>query len=796
MITSLILALTLLSDGAPSSVSGVVHDSSGAVVPGAVVIVRVAGGSDRQTVTGPDGRFSIDGIAPESADVTVLVRAGGFAEARKRLTATDRTGEIDLVVEPATVLETVTVTPTRSEQRLADTPASVSMLTSDDIKSSPAVVADDVLRKVPTFSLFRRSNSLSTHPTSQGVSLRGIGPSGVSRTLVLLDDVPFNDPFGGWVYWTRVPLEGSERIEVVDGPTASLYGNYAMGGVINIVTNRPERRTVDVKPQYGNLNSPKLDFAASDTWNRFGAIVEGSVFNTDGFPIVAASERGPIDINATVKYANFSTKLEFTPSDRAQYFVRGGYFTEDRANGKVGEVNDTRWTSASGGARFHLPDDSNLQARVFLDYQRFHSTFMAVSNATTLRNFVRLSVDQHVPTDGVGTMAQWSKAIGTANVVSAGADWRWVQGDSHEDNYNAATPPAIIPPVTIASVLALQRISGGTQQIAGAFVQDVLTPLPRATITLSARVDHWHNYDGHNLETAVIPKTPVNNQPDLPDRSDTTASPRVGLLYHLSDRVSAWGAWSAGFRAPTLNELYRQFRVGTVLTLANNQLGPERLLGGEVGVNVAVAKSVTWRTTWYDNRVSNPVANVTLSSTPILTTQQRQNLGSTEIWGVQTDVEYRPTRDLRFSAAYLYNHATVTDGSVANAALVGKYLPQVPQNRGSLQIAYANPKYLNAAVWIQVYGLQFDDDQNVRAVLPQALAEAGYPTTLGPGLPGYTTVDATASRTLMRNVRTSIDLFVGVQNLFNKEYFVGTLPDTIGTPRLVNGGVRVRFSGQ
>ena len=101
-------------------------------------------------------------------------------------------------------------------------------------------MADDVLRQIPTFSLFRRTSSLAANPTAQGVSLRGIGPSGVSRTLVLLDDIPFNDPFGGWVYWTRVPMMNAERIEIIDGATSSLYGNYAMGGVINIVTNRPD----------------------------------------------------------------------------------------------------------------------------------------------------------------------------------------------------------------------------------------------------------------------------------------------------------------------------------------------------------------------------------------------------------------------------------------------------------------------------------------------------------------------------------------------------------------------------
>jgi iron complex outermembrane receptor protein len=105
------------------------------------------------------------------------------------------------------------------------------------------MAADDVVRQIPTFSLFRRRSSLASHPTTQGVSLRGIGPSGVSRTLVLLDGVPFNDPFGGWVYWSRVAIETADHIEVVDSSSSSLYGNYAMGGVIHFVTSPPARRT-------------------------------------------------------------------------------------------------------------------------------------------------------------------------------------------------------------------------------------------------------------------------------------------------------------------------------------------------------------------------------------------------------------------------------------------------------------------------------------------------------------------------------------------------------------------------
>jgi len=772
LIAALVLAF------AASSISGVVHDATGGAVSGAAVIIRVESGAEQRVTTGPDGRFSVD--VAEARDVTVIVRAGGFAEKSERVTEVDR--PLQIVLAPAQLLEQVTVTASRTEQRLGDTPASINVLHADDIQNSPAVVADDVLRQIPTFSLFRRTSSLSSHPTTQGVSLRGIGPSGVSRTLVLVDGAPFNDPFGGWVYWTRVPLEALDRIEVVDGSSSSLYGNYAMGGVINIVTSRPSRRTLELKPQYGNRNSRKLDYGLSDVWGKVGVVVDGSVFNTDGFPIVVENERGPIDNQATVKFRNFNAKVDYSPTDRVQAYFRTGYFGEDRGNGKIYEVNDTRWTSVSGGVRLRLPDESELQASLHGDFEDFHSNFFAVTAPSATvppRSILRLTIDQVVPTTATGGVVQWARALGTKQYFSAGTDWHWVDGDSEEDSYNAAPGP-VTPPLQNA-VLALRRISGGTQRSAGFFVQDILTPLPKMTLTVSGRVDHWRNYDGHNLEANVPSGTPTPNNRLLDDQEDTVFSPRIAAMYHVTERVNIWGDLGSGFRAPTLNELYRQFRVGTVLTLANSELGPERLKGGEVGVNIAPRRDLTWRTTYYDNRIDNPVANVTIAVVPAQTTQQRQNLGRTRIWGIQTDVEYRVGPSVRVGGGYLYNQAKVEEFA-ANPQLVGNFLPQVPEHRGSMQLSYTNSRYLNAAFSLQFIGRQFDDDQNVRVV----------PGESEPGLPGFVLADFMVSRTLHR----SLEVFFGVQNLFDAQYFVGTLPTTIGSPRLVNGGLRVRFSGR
>ena len=310
----------------------------------------------------------------------------------------------------------------------------------------------------------------------------------------------------------------------------------------------------------------------------------------------------------------------------------------------------------------------------------------------------------------------------------------------------------------------------------------------------------------------------------LADRTDTVVSPRAAALYHVTDMVSVWGDYGLGFRAPTLNELYRQFSVGAVVTRANADLGPEHLKGGEFGVNLQPTSHLTVRGTWFDNRVKDPVANVTIATN----TQQRQNLGRTRISGLQLDGEYRVGTDWRFNAAYLYEQAKVVEANIAfagalpagtnlgtncpgpnltnpTAATGGNgtgqacYLAQVPKNRVSFRAAYSNAKYATVALNVTMIGQQFDDDQNFRVIPVQALSDAGYPTWTAPltdttfgGLPKYTVVDVFASRAIGRN----LEVFFGVENLADRQYFVGTAPTLLGPPRLITGGVRVKWMGK
>lgn len=760
----MLLALFVALGLAQADVSGVVRDPSGGVVAGATVTLRTSTGVEEQTVTGPDGRFSFDEV---TAAETIVVRAGGFGPVEQPLT---REREIEIVLRPASLLETVTVTPTRSEQLLGSTPASINLIDREEIRQSPAIVADDILRQVPTFSLFRRTSSLSSHPTAQGVSLRGIGPSGASRTLVLLDDVPFNDPFGGWVYWTRVPIENVSRIEIVEGPSSNLYGNYAIGGVISIVSSPASARTGEISAQYGTRNSPKIDVSGSNVWGRLGLTANASFFDTDGFPIVAEDERGPIDTKATVDFRNLSVKAEYRASNRVSVFGRTGHFREERNNAKFAlgftgdpEMNDTTWNYVNGGVRMDLPDSSALQVRLFADFEEFDSNFLAVPNVVT-RTTARVTLEQHVPSKGFGGMAQWSRAFGTSNFLTAGLDWRWVDGDSEETT-------RALDGVT----LNIDRVSGGTQRSMGFFVQNIFTPTANLNVTLGARVDNWNNYDGHNLEATIATGLPTaGHLPSLPERDDTVVSPRAAVLYRFSDRVSAWSAVSTGFRAPTLNELYRQFRVGALLTLANHELGPEQVVSTEVGVNLLPLPDMTVRGTFFDNRVEDPIFNLTIRTN----TQQRRNLERTRVRGFQSDVEYRMGPAWSVSAGYVLNDATVRESSL-NPELVGNRLAQVPKHRGSVRVLFADARYAAVGFGLQFIGRQFDDDLNLRTV----------PGETEPGMPGYVTADLSASRDINR----SVQVFLGVQNLFDKAYVVQTNPTTVGTPLIAHGGVRIRF---
>ncbi|HZI50706.1 MAG TPA: TonB-dependent receptor, partial [Terriglobia bacterium] len=476
-------------------------------------------------------------------------------------------------------------------------------------------------------------------------------------------------------------------------------------------------------------------------------------------------------------------KLDWSPTDRISGFVRGGYFSEDRINAKDStttgiivpwELNNTIWKHISAGARIRTGDDGNLQIRAWGNFETFHSNNHGLT-AGPSRNGSRLTLMQRVPTNDTGGMVQWSKPLGSKHFFSIGTDWRWVDGDSLEQVMNGTS-----------TLVINNRNSGGTQVSTGAFLQDLWSVTDRLRVTLSARIDYWKSYDAHNLQVnpqngqVLGANRPSCNDDDtvlcLADKSDAIWSPRIGALYHFTDTVSVWGSLGLGFRAPTLNELYRQFAVGQVTTLANDQLGPEELTAGEGGVTVSPVRNVTWRSSFFVNSFRDPISNVTTLVAAGATTRQRQNLGKTKIWGIQSEVEYRPENYWRVSLSYLYDVAKVTEAQAdfTGTSLVGKYLAEVPLHRGSAELSYSNPRFVTASAAFYITGGQYDDDLNSL------------------WLPYYNTLDFNVSRKITRG----FEAFFGIQNVLNREFYVQRNPTTIGGPRLVTGGLEYTWNGR
>ena len=735
------------------AVTGRVTDQRGDAISGAQIVATFGRDGNLIVRTDEQGRYRLDLPAGYSE---LHGKAKGFSPHTQRVTVVaGRETTVDWTLEVEAIPEIVTITPARVERGLDQLPASVTVLEASDVRNSAAQTVDDLLRQIPGFSIFRRSSSLVANPTTQGVSLRGAGASGASRTVVLTDGLPLNDGFGGWVYWDRVPRAAIAQIEVVRGGSSDLYGSDALSGVINLISRPPSTLLFSGEASYGNRDTADVTFFSSAAWKGWEASLTGEATRTDGYFIVAPERRGPADQPAASNHRVLTLRLSRSWGSAApgSVFVRGSLFAEDRKNGTPLQRNDTTTESLAVGTRLRTSDGSNWQATLFGNQQRFHQTFTAVSADRTSETFLR---SQAVPSRDAGFFLNWSRVFAERHLLVAGSDLRGVRGSSDELVYTGGRPTSFVS-------------AGGRQRRLGFFGQDLISLTSRWQLVVSARYDQWRDSSAYSIDRTLA--TGVVRPTFFAERTKDAFSPRVAVLFRASESVTLRAAGYRAFRAPTLNELYRSFRVGDTLTLSNEQLEAERLSGGEGGVGWTVGNSFTSRVTGYWTETVNPITNFTLSATPTLITRQRRNLGRTRSRGIEVETDLKLGMDWHLTAGYLLSDTAVRQAP-QDVRLIGLWIPQVPRHQFTLQTVYSNARYVTAALQFRATGHQFDDDQN-RFVLDS-----------------FAVVDLLAERQLHR----SIDAFIAVQNVLDQRYAVGRTPlETIGAPRLVRGGLRVRF---
>jgi outer membrane receptor protein involved in Fe transport len=730
-------------------VEGAVLDASGAAVSGADV--KLTCHAFRETHrSDASGNFRFESVPGTTGALTIS--ATGFVPKEVPWSvAAEGTVHVQIVLAVSGVSERVTVTATRTETRLDDTAVSGVVLNASDLHNTPALTLDDSLRQVPGFSLFRRSGSRTANPGTQGVSLRGLGSTAASRALVLDDGLALGEPFGDWNYWGRIPQASLATVEVIRGAASALYGSDALSGVIQFRSRPVERAGISIDTSYGNQQTPDFSFWAGGQRAGWDSELAAAVFHTDGFILVPQPQRGSVDTPAGSEYQTVDLTVGRRLAEQARVFARGQFYTETRQNGTPLQTNDATMGEGILGAEAALGNLGSFSIRGDFQGETLHQNFSAIAAG---RMSETLTDHQRVPAQRLGGSVQWNRAVGEHQTLVAGFEMKEVRGLS-DDQLVTARPPA-------------ETRSGGRQRTEGVFLEDILRLRDDWIFTASVRFDHWSNFDAGSTSTPLT----TSGAPQItvfPSLAQNAWNPRLAIIHRLSSNISLTASGYRAFRAPTLNELYRTFRVGNVLTLNNPNLRAERLTGAEGGVKMtALARRLNMQAVFFWDQIGDPVANVTLNTQPNLITRQKQNLGRTQSVGLDLDGAAHLSRSLELSGGYELSVATV-QSFPANPGLVGLWVPQVPRHQFTLQGIYSRPSGFLFSLQGRYGGGQFEDDQNLLFMDP------------------YFVLSVLASR----SVGKGFEIYGAVENLLNQRYTVGLTPvPTVGPPLLARVGIR------
>jgi outer membrane receptor protein involved in Fe transport len=646
---------------------------------------------------------------------------------------------------------TVTVTAYRTPLGELESPVSTRTLTTQDLQQAAAITLDGQLRLIPGAETFRRSSSLVANPSSQGISLRGLGSTSASRTLVTEDDVPLNDAFAGWIHWEEIPELSIHSVEVVRGGASDLYGSSAIGGVINVIPVHPTSNFAELKSDYGSENTYDSSLLLEDHHGPWGALLTGGLLGTDGFVITTPSQRGLIDIPSNVHAQNGAMILDHTRNQGTgslRTFLRGSTMNEARNNGTPVQTNGTRlWRFATGAdwkpAGMGIFDGSTLTFRAYASAQHYRQTFSTIG---TGRNSEVLNRFAKTPDDEMGAVLHWSKPLTPELLLLVGADTHDVRAGDFETTIRAGVQAPV-------NQNDRQRQTGSYAELL--FTRDAWT------VSASGRIDWFSNFDGTSWTSAGA----VGKPTPLPSFNETVFDPRLGISRKLGQHFSLTGSGFRAYRAPTANELYRSTQVGSLLTLPNNNLRSERATGWETGVAMQ-QRWGTLRTSYFWTRVNRPITALTTNPNSNPIQLMRENLGRVESRGVSADIEMQPLPWMTVQGGYQYTNATVTQDNL-QSNLVGNWIPQVAHNMGSAQLRAYKPRIGTLSLQARASGHQFDDDLNTYL------------------LHSYFKLDAYASHDFGKR----IELFTSGENLFDRSIEVGRTPTlTLGTPRVARIG--------
>jgi outer membrane receptor protein involved in Fe transport len=698
-----------------------VVDDRGTPVPNATAVFRSAAGATASATTDSAG----DVAAPESFDAaSVTVSAAGFDSATLPIPA----GKAAIVLHAqSTVIGKVSVA-TGSARDLHRLAVPAATLDGAAISTTPVFATDALLRALPGFD-FVRSNSAFTAYGNLRVSFSGAGED---RGLVLADDVPAQDGFGGQVNWLAYPPSSLSSVELLRGPGAALYGADAIGGVLQL-------RSFGPGADWRAMPAGSLEFA-DGTPHRTDAAFNYRFTVAPNLTAAVSSQTGhqaysdfptgytsPIDREATSTSSATRAQMRYTFGNSS--LTAGGLFANDEQfEGRPSYTFARDLTQAD----LHFITTMQASSLGVVAYNR--DTNITNTNDFAPTNPGALRYVQQIPTRESGLAATWFLTTGS-NELAVRADEKFVYGMSTQTGPTGA----------------LQSQGTGKQQYAGLALEDTYDRGPLQVIA-GLRGDLVATSDTalRTLTTLTAP------QP----RADRVLSPRLAASYGVTKAIALRASTGGGFREPFLNELVRGYRIGAVSYNPNPNLVPERSTNFGVGVD-ALLGAGRLSLDFANSRVKNAIEFLTSPTSP--TTQTRSNVGRTHTDGTTLTYGTRLARCTRLRAYVTSQYARITNGPVYD---LGNRLQYVPSRSGDVAVDSGSGAF-NYGADVGYAGVTYADDRNTQILPAAVLLGAHITRPLGQG----------ASLTLEGS------------NLSGTRYL--SSPDRYGPPPSV--GLRLRF---
>lgn len=567
----------------------------------------------------------------------------------------------------------------------------------DRLSEDASGTIEHALGDVAGFQQFRRSDSRSANPSSQGVTLRALGGNATSRAVVLLDGVPLADPFFGSIPFNALALDTIGAARITRGGGAGSFGAGTVAGAIELFSaDRAQLPLYSASALYGSRNAQQIAATVSPDLGAGFLSLSGDYAQGDGFWTTPEGQRGPADVPA--RYETWSvTARGVAPIGDGEIQARINLFRDDRTLRFAGADNGQEGQDAS--LRYLSRGKWQIEALGYVQLRNFNNI---VISSTSFRPTLN---QRNTPSTGLGGKLEVRPPVGGNHLLRIGADTRFATADMYEDALNATT-----------GLATARRDATGRQTTSGLYIEDDIT-LGNVVLTGGARADYWRISGGRFTERNTT--TGAATTTNYAARDDWETSFRGGVLWKLSPAVALRGAGYTSFRLPTINELYRGFTVFPIVTQANAALEPERLRGAEAGFDLKPLPGVSFSATAFYNRLDNAIANVTVGPN----VRQRRNVDAI----VAKGIELSGAIDLGsfdLAASYAFNDSKVK-GSGPAASLDGLRPAQSPRHGVSATLGWSGQGDTRLAITVRHVGTQYEDDLQAD-LMPAATTVDGY----------------------------------------------------------------------